>query len=139
MRAANDIKAFFATLKNKAGITALVASLLVIGVFLALFSSPSDTKASDSFRKAEEKRLEELVLRLDGVDSVSVMISVEKKVTNEKSAFGFSGGSDDGGDYTVKGVALVMSGNSSESLKLEISRLVCGLYGIGANKVSVIF
>ena len=114
-----------------------LALCLVIGVAMA---SGTERKTSDaqSFRDAEQKRLEELIVSLEGVDGAKVMLTVEENISNKESVSVF-GSSSREGTLKVVGAAAVCRGRGGEKLCLEITRLIAGLYGIGANKISVIF
>ena len=131
----SDIGAWVKRLFSKGGMIALAAAVMALGAIMA--ASGGSESSADRFREREQKRLEELITGLDGVDGARVMISLESESVQTSSGFGFGSGAAE--SPAVKGVAAVCSGDGGDRLVLEISRMIAGLYGIGANKVCVIF
>lgn len=114
-----------------------LAVCLVLGVVMAS-GSDRKTGSAERFRDGEQKRLEELLVSLDGVESAKVMLTVEESVS-ESDGVSVFGSSDKSTAVRVTGAAAVCRGRGGENLRLEITRLISGLYGIGSNKISVIF
>ncbi len=96
-----------------------ITAALVIGIFLMLFGRSGGRVLSDSSRSEIETRLENLCEQVGGVSEVTVMVRV----------------GEDGG---VKGVAIVCSGGDDPTIKLKLTQLLCALFGIGSDSVSVI-
>ncbi|MBQ9544945.1 MAG: hypothetical protein IJV00_07455 [Clostridia bacterium] len=114
-----------------------IALFLVIGVLMAS-GADKDTSDAERFRDAEQKRLKDLIVSLDGVESAEVMLSVEESFSGSGSVSVFAS-SEKNKTPKIVGAAVICRGRGTEKLRLEIIRLIGGLYGIGSNKISVIF
>ncbi len=139
--------------KGKSVTIALAA--LALGVIMMLFGGDqAEEDVIDGVNIDElEMRLEELCSKVDGVGACSVMITadtVSEKLYAQNSQIGseyskseyvtVSGGLIPVGErtMTVRGVAVVCTGGDSDRVKLELTELICALFHIGADRVSVV-
>ncbi len=94
-----------------------IAGLLVLG--LALMLSGGASPRGDDERSLE-RRVEELCGEIGGVGEPSVMVTL----------------TEDGS--RVLGAAVVCVGGDSPEAQLKLTRLLCALFGIGSDSVSVV-
>jgi len=139
--------------KGKSIIIALAA--LIIGIALMLFGGKKESEPT--YDKADtselEQRVEKLCSQVEGVGAVSVMITadtVSEKIYARNSQTGseyskseyvtVSGGLMPIGErtMTVRGVAVVCGGGDSDTVKLKLTELICALFNIGADRVSIV-
>ncbi len=138
----------------------------LLGLTLATRETPSQpASASESveeverFRQDVVGRLEQLLQSVEGVGEVQVMVTV-KTVYEEEGSPGTNSNQTDasvGGLFSssaqnqekhreqtgawipcVDGVAVVCTGAKDSAIRLKITQLITGLYGIGTNRVCVI-
>ncbi len=79
----------------------------------------------DSYREFTERRIAELCSQVQGIRSVSVLVTFEDALKS-------SGGS----DARVSGIALVCRGSNSKT-RLEITELLSAAYSLPANKIYI--
>ncbi len=109
---------------------------LVAGVLLLLLSGSFDLLKSDETHEEEEdfelceKRCEEriasLIKEVDGVESVTVLVTLDELPTQKTRP-------------AVRGVAIVCHGRESAELKLKIVSLVRSALGVTSDKICVEF
>lgn len=136
----------------------IVIVALIIGVCLMLFGGRRDgdvpaVSTADFDTSLIEEKVEDLCGRVDGVGQVSVMITadaVAQKLYAKNSQFNsdyskteyvtVSGELLPTGEkaMTVRGVAIVCEGGDDVGVKLKLTELVCALFDIGADRVSVV-
>ena len=93
----------------------LIFLFCLLAVFLSLLSPSEGTKAESP---EGEERLEALVGQVEGVGECEVMISYD-------------------GERAV-GVIILCEGAESASVRARLCDLVSSLYGIGANRISIL-
>ncbi len=149
-------------LKNKNVVTVLLA--VAVGVLLIIFgflkdSEPSQNNEVNQYSDAElesytstlEEKVEKHLEKIDGVNNVSVILTIEG--TNEK-VYATNGSKDyvvikdsSGNENAlmlseinaqVRGIAVVCDYGSNEQLKQEIIAMLASLFNIGTNRISVI-
>lgn len=146
---------------------AVILAVGLLGMLLLLLScyGGTDKKSTDakdapvfsSLERETEKRLETLLGEVKNVGRVKVAVTYdcmeeyeyardEKKQGEEKNENEYvivdDGNADAGLKLRVtapkvRGVAVCCDGASSDTVKEEVTRLVCAVLGIGANKVYV--
>jgi hypothetical protein len=95
--------------------------LVLIGVFLIIFSfllSPT----SEGSAVGDEERTAELCSGVSGVGECRVAITYRQIE----------------GESRVYAVAVLCQGAESASVRRDLTDLICSLYGIGANRVSIL-
>ena len=135
-----------------------ILAALIIGVLMMLFGRNGDTfesvETSPVFdTSALEQKVAGLCSRVDGVGSVSVMITadtVSQKLYAQNSRINtdfssteyvtVSGGLLPTGEkaMTVRGVAVVCEGGDDPSVRYKLTELICALFDIGAGDVSIV-
>ena len=105
---------FKTLIRNKGALR--VGLIFLIGLFLLLFSGIFD---GESTPKNNDPSLSELCSMVEGVGACEVMIS-----------YGESG--------EVVAVAVICEGADSVSVKSTLVDMIGSLYGIGANRISVV-
>ena len=90
----------------------------LIGVMLIALCLFSDSDAAKTTGDGAEQRLSEVVSMVDGVGECEVMISYE-------------------GEECV-GVIILCEGAESATVRARLIDLVTSLYGVGANRVSIL-
>lgn len=163
--------------KNKKSVN-IAAALLILGIVLIAFSSffPQGGKSENSektayeitdLRDSEEKRLEKILCKIEGVNSVRVLISFSdsgrlEALTEEKTVLKNSKSMSDtastetqterkpvyDGDKNVipktqympeiKGVCVFYSGKNDSITQDKLYRAVKGSLGVGIHKAEVI-
>lgn len=97
-----------------------IAAALILGILLMLFGRGGDAVVfSSSSETAVETRIRAICERISGVSEVTVMVTLDKE-----------------GD--VSGVAIVCSGGDEAGVRLKLTRMICSLFGIGSDSVSII-
>lgn len=117
--------AFFAYLKETGKWR--VALLLFAGIALLFFSVMYGSSGVDSAGVAEEDRLSELCSSLEGVGECRVMI------TYVEANSGFSSSV----RKRVGGVTVLCEGAESVKVRFRVIEMICSMYDIGANRVTV--
>lgn len=112
-----------------------VALLLGGSFFGGSDSSEGGTEAIsfETFRAREEDRLTLLCAQVRGVGNVRVAIEFEGGPSETYS----SGHLTSSTCPTVRGVAVVCQGGNSDTVKKELTDLICALYGIAPNHVHI--
>ncbi len=127
---------------------------LVLGILLVFLSGKSDSDSGSvpdageafSFEKYEhelEERLEDLISRIDGVSSVSVMILLDQsyeEVGDSGSSFSASLAAKEGNTKVapkVRGVAVVCRGGERSETRKEIINLLSSLLELPTNRIYV--
>jgi len=120
--------------------------------------SLSEMASLQNYKKALESELEEFLSGVSGVDEVKALIylnaSWEHKVEKDENTDAEAKGEET--VYTVneygqevpfvknsvcpkiEGVAVVVKGNVSDEVRVEIVRIIMAVYGLEANKVQVV-
>ena len=158
---------------NKVIIFILIGAIIILG--LGSFLGESDKKenvkdttvANLNFEKEEEKRLENVLKRINGAGDVSVFISFEdggekilarddkykssqdkdeKKTSESESLVITTKEGSSSKPYVteerkpeVKGVLVVAKGASSEKVRNEIYDAVKAIYGVAAHRIKVTY
>ena len=94
--------------------------ILFVGVLLILIGSISGGGSDKEALPTLEERVGDICSMTEGVGECRVMITYES----------------DG--ETVYGVAVLCEGAGSDSVEAEITDLLCSLFGIGANRISIL-
>ncbi len=126
---------------------------LVLGVLLVFLSgrmsdgtdAPAEGSESFSFEHYEhgmEERLEDLISRIDGVSSVSVMVLLDQSYEEIGEGANFSRPIGDTSGNTkvapkVRGVAVVCRGGERSETRKEIIGLLSSLLGLPTNRIYV--
>ncbi len=131
---------------------------IIIGVFLVIFSDQlTKPKASDSYdinyySSDLEKRVENLILAIEGIERVSVLITLEdsgetvyaqneSKDYSEYVLFSVNGGENglklEEINPTVRGVAVVCNNGDDIHIKEKIISILSSALGIPTNKITV--
>lgn len=86
-----------------------------------------------TYAEAMAEEAEALCARVGGVGDVEVVIVLE-----EGERYTYSGSHITSSTFpAVRGVAVVCEGGERDSVRAELTRLLCALYDIGANRVHV--
>jgi len=150
-------KQLFYYMKEKR-ILGILTAVLLVGILLMIFGENSDkaNMEGDSFTENPyfevqelEKRLAGLCGRIVGTSDVSVMITLEKGkeqlyAQNTEGAENMEFVKVSSGLVptaermpVVRGVAVVCPGGENASLQLQLTNLICALFGIPAGSVSI--
>ena len=156
-------------LKDKKKLLFIAVFICLIMLILLSYGSSETEKSPESTTSSvivdeqaqTQKKLEEIIARIDGVGNVSVMITYgssgeyvyaensksesngdKQSVNSEIVLHESPEGNDEGLIVSVKnpdisGVAVVCDGGYSMKIKAEITELVTRLFGIGADRVYV--
>ncbi len=115
----------------------LVFVISIIGMVIILLSGISsggnNTSGSGKGEEiGEEKRLIEILQKIDGAGRVDVMITYEEKEKNGGIGYGDK-------EYikTPKGVIIVADGADVPSVRLSLREAATAVMGVGANRVCV--
>ena len=119
----------------------LLVGILGIALLLggSLFGGDDKTAAQtqaqsfESFRIREEDRLATLCAQVRGVGAVRVAIEFEEGPSETYS----SGHLTSSTCPTVRGVAVVCQGGNSDTVRKELTDLICALYDIPPNHVHI--
>ena len=95
---------------------AVIITVLLLGVFLIIFSS--FTQGSEE--KSEEEELAQICSSIEGVGRCRTVITYEEK------------------NKEVFAVAVLCEGADSIYVRERVTKLVTSLYGVGANRVAVL-
>jgi len=150
-------KSLFRYLCEKKSLFIIIAALILGGVLMMYGSGQNEHKALDKepdFDTADlEKKVAQLCENVVGVDDVRVMITADTvseklyaKNSQQNSDYTrteyvtVSGGLLEIGEraMTVRGVAVVCTGGDDADIKLKLTGMICALFDIGADRVSVI-
>ena len=94
-----------------------IAAAMIIGAALMLFGGRDFSDyGSDS---GIERRVKTLCEQVGGVSEASVMVRLDT-------------------EGNVKGIAVVCSGGDEPEVKLKLTKMLCALFGIGSESVSII-
>ena len=136
-----EIRELFRSDKKIKLIAAAGALFLVLAVLSGLFAKPSKSASADIgadiavTEEALEKRLCDILSRIEGIGKVKVMVTLD---TAGEREYGRS--SDMIASVTapsVRGVAVVCDGGNSVLIREKVTSAVMGVFGIGASHVSV--
>ena len=106
--------------KNKRA--AVIILMIAVGILLIIISGGE--KPTEAEREATlEEELAEICSQVDGVGKCRVMISYKKSA---------------GGEEVPYAVAVLCEGADSDRVRSEITELIGSLFGIGANRISVL-
>ncbi len=133
--------------KLKGALTRVQAKplLLVIGVLglvLLLIGSVGDgcmTKAEDTtetvadYRQTLAREAEELCRQVKGAGEVHIMLTLESGEANTYSGSHLTSTT----PPRVLGVAVVAEGAASDTVRAELTELLCALFRVGANRVHI--
>ena len=132
--------------------------LAVLGICLVLLSntdiSPSEENGEQIsyYSKELEERVEKLILEINGIDQVSVLITLENNGETVYAQNQLSGSSEyvfftnsegENGlklqeiNPTVRGVAVVCTGGNDITVKEKITALLSSALGITTNRITV--
>ena len=116
MRSRSDSENSFKSFLSSVGIAPKAAVVLIIGFLMILLGNISmGGKGADT----EEDRIAEICAVTEGVGECRVMVTY----------------SSDG--EKVYAVAVLCEGAGSAEVRGSITRMICSLYGLGANRVTV--
>ena len=127
--------------ENKRIIT--IASFALLGIFLVLLSSSMNKEENGAAEKALslaeykeslEAEIESLCTEVSGVGRCRLFITFER---GEQSSY-------KGSTVTetkppkVLGVTVICEGGESDSVKRELSEMICALFDVGYNRVAIL-
>ena len=131
-----DVRKFI--IQNKFWI--LIAVAFFCGVFLLSFPSrqqdtaESESSALEEYKAELEDQLTQLCSSVEGVGKCKVMVTFSKGEENTYKGSAIVQTK----PAVVLGVTVVCEGGSSKSVSAEITRMMCALFDIGANRVAVL-
>lgn len=115
--------------------------LLLFGLFLILFSGGKrgaeaeiEGDSLSEYKASLESELSELCSRVKGVGKCYVTVSFERGEQNSYKGSALI----ESKPPRVLGVSIVCQGADSDIVKSELSDMMCALFDIGANRVSVL-
>ncbi len=135
-----------------------LAFLAILGACLIVFPGIFKTQKQDStdevsyYSKILEERVEELILEMSDVDSVSVLITLENsgetvyaqnRDGNSSEYVLFAGNDGETGlklseiNPTVRGIAVVCSNGDNIAVKEKITSMLASALGISTNRITV--
>lgn len=134
----------------------ILVIIAIIGVALLILPLPktvnvsSDQNEVSYYTEYLEKRLEKLISEMNGIERVSVFLTLENNGENvyaqnsNNSEYVIIGGKDEEEGLvlkeikpSVRGVAVVCNGGDSVAVKEKITLLLSSSLGIPTNKISV--
>lgn len=125
---------------------------LAVGILLVFLSGrdgtdnkdqdPGETFSFERYEHGMEERLEDLISRIDGVSSVSVMVMLDQSYEEVGGYGGFYGSAADPEGNTrvapkVRGIAVICRGGERSETKKEIINLLSSLLGVSTNRIYV--
>ncbi len=118
---------------------ALLLLLVSLGLMLVALSSVGQSEASDTTELSEykeelEKRLEKLCSEVDGVGKCTVMVTFSRGEENTYKGNQLT----ESKPPRVLGVSVVCDGGDRSDVRARLSQMLCALFDIGANRVSVL-
>ena len=134
----------------------IVVGLLLLGVFLILFSTlksklntKTDTEFScEEYTKDLEKKIEGFLLSVDGIHNVKVIItldsSAEKLFASNDTSLSLIGDSKEDQNASmeiypyVRGVAVSCTNGESDYVKNKVTRLLSAYLGIPSNRIEIV-
>ena len=122
------------------GIAALAVLLYLSGNSCSVGVTDSGSSAIRTKEAALEKRLEEILAKMEGVGDIEVMLTCSEKSDMSDEEVGmFQVKQDVGnlGECTVNGVTVVAEGASNISTRVKIPYAVCTVLGIDPYSVEV--
>ncbi len=126
---------------KKIGAKPVILTLGLLGLVLLLAGSFGDgcTKRSEGEAPAEEYRqvlareAEALCRQVKGAGEVHIMLTLESGEANTYSGSHVTSTT----PPRVLGVAVVADGASSDTVRAELTSLLCALFRVGANRVHI--
>ena len=126
--------------KNKR--SALILLLLILGLFMLLFSSSvfldEDGEASaedlSEYKERLERELEDICSSVNGVGRCRVTVTFERGEEHVYKGSVLI----ESKPPRVMGVTVVCAGADSDKVRSEIVNMMCALFDIGSNRVSVL-
>ena len=116
----------------------LLIILVLVGLVLIFSSSytPVNTETdSDEYINQLEKKLEDFLLNVDGINKVKVIITLDSSMPDVENK-GYYSKTDTTLPY-VRGVVIACTNGGSDYVKAELTDIVSKYLGIGANKVKI--
>ena len=144
-------------LKNKK--TLIIIALAIIGILLILIGNKyqnvqknqSNTIDYHEYTKDLEKKLEEFLLSVDGINKVNVIITLDKSdeqmYMQNQSTYDFltlNSKSKEGAEYanenylTVRGIAVACTNGNNDEVKIKITKLITAYLGISSNRIEIV-
>ncbi len=144
-------------LKNKKIIT--VIALAVIGILL-IFAGNKHQSFQDnqdnsidykSYTKELEKKLEEFLLSIDGINKANVIITLENSseqvYAQNQTTYDFLTINSENGESpvyiteiypTVRGVAIACTNGNNDEIKVKVTNLITAYLGISSNRIEIV-
>ena len=123
----------------------IMAGLLIIGIVLIIAGSLGtkddqdiETYEPTDYESMLERRLEELCLRVEGINEAKLLVTVDKAASGaSKGSVTSSYRVEDNTLPSVRGVAAVVTNGDDASVKKTLTELIASSLGIPTNRVSI--
>lgn len=123
----------------------VMAALLAVGIVLIVVGSLStnDEGTTQTYELSDygstlERRLEELCLRVEGINEATVLVTVDKEPSGTKKGSVTSPyRAEDNTLPAVRGVAAVVTNGDDASVKKTLTELISSALAIPTNRVSI--
>ena len=163
MDAKNNVRTVSSMFRTKAPLVLICAALAGAMILIFARSGGSETTVSGEsvgtyYSEELERRVDELVLSLAGIDSVTSIVTLDgsgeyKYAKNERGVEGDAAYSADylvigkkTGDEAllvkemypqIRGIAVVCTDGDSSAVREKVTRLLAAAFGVSANKIEV--
>ncbi len=118
----------------------IISSLVILGAILIIFGSISGKKSSQGYEEyvnSIEKKLEEFLKSVDGIDEARVIITLDE-LSYENSDELFGGNDETSSLPSVRGVAVACTRGDNYEVQNKITQLVSSYLGIPTNRVKIV-
>lgn len=118
----------------------IISSLVILGAILIIFGSISGKKSSQGYEEyvnSIEKKLEEFLKSVDGIDEARVIITLDE-LSYENSDELFGGNDETSSLPSVRGVAVACTHGDNYEVQNKITQLVSSYLGIPTNRVKIV-
>lgn len=136
----------------------LIVGLILIGILLIFLGNKSQNSNSknqaidyESYTKALEKKIENFLLSIDGINKANVIITLdtlnEQFSTKNQITYDFLSNNSKSEEAltntnelfpTVKGIAIACTNGNSDDVKVKVTRLIVAYLGISSNRIEIV-
>ncbi len=131
-------------MKNNRKVAIYITVMAVIGVFLIFLGNQffkndeADQNDHTAYAADIEKKLEEFLLKIEGIYAAKVIVTLTIDKTVDNGYFNAGLANSEAYYPTVQGVAIACTNGDDYKVKMKLTSLVSAYLGISSNRIEII-